>query len=128
MALPARLELLARLAAECDHGRAGLERARLARHGRIRDGDDERSFGANGFAVELELGGACDDEVQLLLPTPCLVMASQKLIACGRRDVDIGAEGRQTEVVLKREPLRIARCFLLDRRHFAERLCRPPRH
>jgi hypothetical protein len=55
-------------------------------------------------------------------------MSSQKLIAGGRRDIDIGAEGRETEVVLKRKPLRIARRFLLDRRHFAERLGRPPCH
>ena len=80
VALPTRVEPLVWLPAECDHHRSRRDRVRLAHHGGVVDGDDERRLSAHLLAVELELRRARDDEVQLLLLAFRLVVAADQLV------------------------------------------------
>ena len=79
--LPGRDLVLPRLAAEREHGRARLLGAGVALHLRVAEEDGRAGGHLDLLAVEDERGPAGEDDVELLVPEPLLVVLLDDVLA-----------------------------------------------
>src|SRR4051812_22012119 len=90
--------------AEAHDRRPGLERDRLAVHGRVGQVHVGAGGGVERLAVEREAGGPAEDEVDLLVAVLELVVRLHDLLAGIGRGVGVRAEGPQAERPAHRAP------------------------
>ena len=102
--LPCRHLVLAGLAAEREHGRSRLLGAGEARDRRIAEEDGRAGGHVDLVAVEDERRAPGDDDVELLVAEPLLVVLLDDVLAGLRRRVGVDPERGDPEVLPERRP------------------------